>query len=101
MAKQILSQDPIRAPLLLSLRGKVLFAEGQLFNKLSAVVCGLIAHRVKFGGSEEGDMALSAELENPCHAMASAAPRTLERRSSVRPVLIFTDGACEDVTSIG
>ena len=68
VARQILSQDPIRALLLLSLRGKVLFAEGQLFNKVSAVVCGLIAHRVKFRGSVDGDLALSAELECMCHA---------------------------------
>ena len=55
LARQILNQDPIRAPLLLSLRGKVLFAEGQLFNRISAVVCRLIAPRVMNGGSRKDD----------------------------------------------
>ena len=87
--------------MLLSLRGKVLYAEGQLFNKISAVVCGLIACQAKNGGTKESDAVLGAEIERMCHALSSAAPRSLERRSSVRPVLIFTDGACEDVTSVG
>ena len=100
-AKQILSQDPIRAPLLSSLRGKVLFAEGQLFNKISAVVCGLISQKLKSSGSTEDDEALGIELDNICHALATAAPRRLDRRSSVRPVLVFTDGACEEETTIG
>ena len=39
--------------------------------------------------------------EHMCHALATASPRTLERRSTVRPALVFTDGACEDVTSVG
>ena len=33
--------------------------------------------------------------------MASAAQRGLDRRSSVRPVLVFTDGACEEETTVG
>ena len=101
LAEQIRSQDPLRAPLLLSLRGKVLYAEGQLFNKISAVVCGLIASRVKNGGTRDGDEVLGSEIDRMCHALAAASPRVLERRSSVRPVLVFTDGACEDLTTIG
>ena len=87
LAEQIRSQDQLRAPLLLSLRGKVLYAEGQLFNKISAVVCGLIASRVKNGGTTEGDEALVSEIDRMCHAL--------------RPVLVFTDGACEELTTIG
>ena len=64
-------------------------------------MCGLIADRIKNGGSKEDGEALGFELDNLCHVMAAAAPRKLDRRSSVRPVLIFTDGACEDVTTIG
>ena len=87
--------------MLVTLRGKVLFAEGQLFNKISAVVCGLIASRAKNGGTKESDAVLGTEIERMGHALSTAAPRSLERRSSVRRVLIFTDGACEEVTSVG
>ena len=65
------------------------------------MVCGLIAQRVKNGDSKEDDEALGTELDNLCHAMASAAPRGLDGRSSVRPVLVFTDGACEEETTMG
>ena len=49
LTRTIISQDPIRAPLLLSLRGKMLFAEGHLFGKLSAVVCNFIADILREG----------------------------------------------------
>ena len=87
LSKQFLSQDPIRSPLLLSMRGKVLVDSGHLFNKLSAVACNPIAQVARDGESRERGVLLRTELGRPRNAMASAASRNLERRSEVRPIL--------------
>ena len=47
LSKQFLSQDPIRSPLLLSMRETVLVDNGHLFNKFSAVACNPIAQVVR------------------------------------------------------
>ena len=87
LAKQILSQDPIRSPLLLSMRGKVLIDDSQLFDNLSAVACNPIARVVRDGGSRVCGALLKTKLECLRNALASAASRNLERRSAVRPIL--------------
>ena len=97
----ILSQYVLRHPMPLSLKGKVLLAEGHLFGKSSAMACNLLAEILKEGISQQGGVLLRIKISNLCAALSGAKPRILQRQAESRPVLIFAVGACEDRTTDG
>ena len=85
----------------LSIRGKVVFAQGQLFGKIAAPACRILSELAKRGGRLRLPAFASQALSDMLRSLASSPPKVLLRKVPRRPVLIFTDGACEDVTSIG
>ena len=86
----------------LSLRGKVAFAEGQTFCRMTGFVAKLLSEWASsFGGrkiSEELEFGLQFAVDH----LKLAGPRVLSPKSELPPAVVFTDGACEDDgTSIG
>eukprot|EP00973_Karenia_brevis_P032146 4433034-Karenia_brevis.AAC.1 len=61
----------------------------------------MIAEWTRSGGSEDLQIKLRYSLSSLCHLIAKAEPRVIGPVSHDPPVLIFTDGACEDVVTIG
>jgi hypothetical protein len=86
----------------LSLRGKLTYAEGQLFGRVTAGVCRLLSQWARDGD----DKCLSPEevqlLVSAGDTLECAGPRCIKPPSACYPVVVFTDGACEPMgTSIG
>ena len=102
LAKKILKQDKMGFEEALSLKGKLQFAEGQLFFRVTAAICRLLSKWASTGGvrplTEEMRVALRA-IES---LLYMAGPRLVESIHLEMPIIVFTDGACEPRgTSIG
>ena len=86
----------------LSVKGKLQFAEGQLFYRVAAPACRLLAKWASDGGERPLDERMRLGLRKAIEAIFWAGPRVVEPRAHKPPVIIFTDGACEeDGTTIG
>ena len=85
----------------LSLRGKISFAEGYTHAKLTAPLARLLSRwssiRVPRPVSDELRFSMAAALLH----LKSSGPRRIRKVTDEDPCLVFIDGACEDVTSVG
>ena len=72
-----------------------MFAEGHTFSRLSALFVNAVSARVRDGRSTEGDDCIRWAISDLVKKLRVAKPRLIEKGSSARPVVIFTDGACE------
>lgn len=102
LAEALLKRGSMDFKEALSLKGKLQFAEGQLFYRVTAIVCRLLSRWAATGGSRPLTLEMSTGLRSIRMYMSVAGPRSIEPISSVCPVVIFTDGACEpEGTTIG
>ena len=85
----------------LSIRGKVVFAQGQLFARVAAVTCRLPSEAAKVGGRSCLSDPLRRSLTDLIEVLATSPPKVLQRKNTLPPLLVFTDGACEETTSVG
>jgi hypothetical protein len=85
----------------LSIRGKLAYAEGQTFGRVLAPTTRVLSRWVQKRGAFYPDLELRAALLHARNYLSSAGPRLLRPQLAEDPVLIFTDGACEETTSIG
>jgi hypothetical protein len=85
----------------LSLRGRVSYAEGQTHARVTAPLARLLSNwaSIRFARppSDELRFALPLAIKH----LEGAGPRTVQPISDALPVLIFSDGACEETTSVG
>ena len=85
----------------LSLRGKIAFAEGQTFCRLTSFVAkassGWATSFARRRISADIELGLAFAIEH----LKDAGPRVIRAKSEDPPIYIFTDGACEDETSVG
>jgi hypothetical protein len=85
----------------LSLRSKVSFAEGQTHAKATAPLARMLSIwatvRTPRPISEELDLVLRAAVKH----LGQAGPKVITSITKDLPTLVFLDGACEDVVSIG
>ncbi|CAE7890686.1 PARP6, partial [Symbiodinium necroappetens] len=81
---------------MLSIKGKLLFAAGHVFGRCAQLATQLISHRGndRHPGREHMDDLLNA-LRFALETLKSGGPRCVGAWSQQPPVLIFTDGACE------
>ncbi|CAE7852673.1 unnamed protein product, partial [Symbiodinium necroappetens] len=81
---------------MLSIKGKLLFAAGHVFGRCAQLATQLISHRGndRHQGREHMDDLLNA-LQFALETLKSGGPRCVGAWSQQPPVLIFTDGACE------
>ena len=85
----------------LSLRGKLAFAEGQTFCRLTAYVARALSEWAAVPGPRELTAEMEYGLRFAVEHLKEAGPRRIRPKSDEPPILIFTDGACEEFTSIG
>jgi hypothetical protein len=86
----------------LSIKGKMTCAEGQLFSRVAAPTCRVLSKWASVGFERKLTDEMKFALSAGCEALLNAGPKKVTRRSRDKPVLIFTDGACEaDGTTIG
>ena len=87
----------------LSVRGKMSFAEGQTFSRVLAPVARMLSMWVKSGERSYLSQELTLGISRGISHLRSARPKRINPRRCMKPpVLVFTDGACEDAgTSVG
>ena len=86
----------------LSIKGKISYAEGQLFGRVAAPLCRFLSSWSSKGVDRSITPELSLLLSVSLDALKSAKPRVVKCREAEAPVVIFIDGACEpEGTSIG
>ena len=86
----------------LSLKGKLYFSESQTYGRALAPVSRVLSRWASSGGRWKIDEVLAAALQSIVDHFTSVAPRIVGPRRIESPVLVFTDGACEeDCTSVG
>ena len=102
MVNDILKKGTLSFKEALSIKGRLQFAEGQLFYRVVATVCRLLSRWASKGGWRPITDEMRAALKSIEPALGVAGPRIIEPQSLLMPVIIFTDGACEpEGTSIG
>ena len=100
--KEILSAGFLDFKAALSLKGKLYFSESQTYGRALAPVSRILSIWASRGGRRKLDDSLSEALKSIIIHFAGAAPRVVAPRSTASPVLVFTDGACEEAfTSVG
>lgn len=95
LVKAILCRNTMGFKDALSLKGKLQFAEGQLFFRVAAPVCRLLSRWASNGSERRLTDEMSLALRSLQLVLDSAGPRVVEPRSLDEPIIIFTDGACE------
>ena len=101
MIENILASGRLGFKEALSLQGKLTFAEGQTFGRVAAPAARHLSEWAKIRASRELSVGLKLALETVGPVLAAAPHRTIEPCSSVAPIVILTDGACEREVSIG
>jgi hypothetical protein len=102
LAKEILKHGRLGFRGALSLRGKLTYAEGQLFFRASAPICRLLSIWAKVSTERKLSEELSEAIGSIGETLEMSGPRVIKENTGQRPVLVFTDGACEEEsTSIG
>jgi hypothetical protein len=102
LAKEILKQGRLGFRGALSLRGKLTYAEGQLFFRASAPICRLLSIWAKVGAERKLTTEMALAIGSIGDTLEASGPKVIKVHTGLRPVVIFTDGACEeDSTSIG
>ena len=86
----------------LSVRGKMGYAEGQLFSRVAAPACRILSRWAKDGRRKKVTEELLYALAAGLYALQTGGPRVVIPAKDEQPVLLFSDGACEpDGTTIG
>ena len=99
---EILSEGQMDFKQALSVKGKLQFAEGQLYHRVTAVVCRLLSRWAATGGRRPLTPEMREALTQVQPALLMAGPRAIVSLKDERPVVILIDGACEEEgTSIG
>ena len=80
----------------LSLRGKIAFAEGSTFCKLTGPLARLLARWSTVSFPRPITQELELQLRFAVKLSQGAGPRIIGPKRGDQPVIIFTDGACED-----
>jgi len=87
---------------LASLKGRLGFAEGQIFGRRAAYALrALTTDPCMQGGDTVWSMPLLHALQILLDRVVDSPPRIIRCQPSRAPILLFTDGACAEVTSHG
>ena len=85
----------------LSIKGKLAFAENQVFCKLGATLSRLLSRWARDGRDSSLGVEIRSTLAWTVEHLRSAGPRIIAPPCDSPPVLVFTDGACEETVSVG
>ncbi|CAE7629352.1 unnamed protein product [Symbiodinium sp. CCMP2592] len=95
MVERLASDPGEGARSLPSLKGKLLFAASHVFGRCAQVATQLIHHAEKHQGSE-AHACVEAAVRRALDTLKAAGDRQVNLWSEQPPVIVFTDGACEE-----
>ena len=85
----------------LSIKGKLNFAESHVFCRVGSALSRLLSKWPADGVSHKLTAELVLAMETTARNLSSVKPKLIPAPSSDDPVLVFTDGACEEDVSVG
>ena len=95
LVADIVSKQKVPVSLVETLRGRLLYAAGHTFGRCTQLAIQLISKAVKEGPLVVIDTRTKGVILAALELLQSAGPRLVNAWTGTRPVLVFTDGACE------
>ena len=96
LVRSIVERDTAPMSLLETLKGRLLYASGHTFGKCTQLAIHLISKSIRGGPLVKIDSQLRQALLSALKILVEAGPRKVSSWSGKPPVLVFTDGACEE-----
>ena len=95
-----LREDPVaNARILPSLKGKLLFASSHVFGRCAQVATQMINHAERQAGARVTQQVLDA-VQGAVDMLEASGDRQVNLWSEQPPIMLFTDGACEEEGSM-
>ena len=102
VVKEVLKKSKMGFKEALSIKGKIAYAEGQFYGRVAAQACRMLSLWARDGDEKWLTLEMEMCLKNLMGTLWIAGPRIVKMVRNSLPIVIFTDGACEDGrTSIG
>ena len=95
LVNAILSKPKVPQSLIETLRGRLLYAAGHTFGKCTQLAVQLIAKATRSGPLVLLDERTKQVIRSALEMLQTSGPRVVAGWSGTKPILIFTDGACE------
>eukprot|EP00435_Cladocopium_sp_Y103_P048940 s2442_g14.t1 len=95
LVHSIVSKSKVPASLIETLRGRLLYAAGHTFGRCTQLAIQLISKAVREGPMVLMDEKTKGVILAALELLKSSGPRVVGAWTGTRPVLLFTDGACE------
>ena len=92
---EIVSKRKVPVSLVETLRGRLLYAAGHTFGRCTQLAVQLISKAVREGPLVVIDEKTKGVILAALELLQDAGPRVVSAWTGTRPVLVFTDGACE------
>jgi hypothetical protein len=89
------AEGSLAAPLAAEIRGKCQFAANQLFGRIAAGPLSVLGEHQHKAKSKVLSLSVRDALERLKSLLKAGKPRELRFLGETRPVLVFSDGACE------
>ena len=96
LLEQMESDPGLRLDTLASFKGRMLFATSHVFGKCAQICTQLIGQALRAARPEEARDHVLKAARLALQVLSEAGPRQVLRWGEAPPVLVFTDGACED-----
>ena len=96
LVNSIVAKEDAPMSQLETLKGRLLYASGHTFGKCTQLAIHLISKSVKGGKVAKVDSQLRQVLLSALKTLVDACPRRVSSWTGRPPVLVFTDGACEE-----
>ena len=91
----ILGKEKVPLSLIETLRGRLLYAAGHTFGKCTQLAIQLISRAARSGHLVVLDDQTKRIIKAALRMLQEAGPCSARAWSGIRPILVFTDGACE------
>lgn len=96
LVESVCEADSVTASTLETLKGRLLYAAGHTFGRCTQLALQLIARVTHRGPLILLDNRAKLALRDAFSCLAESGPRSVQAWSGRRPLVIFTDGACEE-----
>ena len=100
LVSSVLRKQRVPISIIETLKGRLLYASGHTFGKCTQLAIQLISKAAKSGPMVVIDDGIRKVLMSALHMLLSSGPRKVTSWTGKPPVLMFTDGACEDEGSL-
>ena len=96
LVEDLCARDMAPMSLLETLKGRLLYAAGHTFGRCTQLTIQLVSRLARRGPMVVMDANFKSVLRAAFSSLSTAKPRRVEAWSARWPVIVFTDGACEE-----